>query len=202
MLKKKKRERDRERGSPETGTTPSAMAVRRTLDRTGPSARSFAGAFAADHRASGGASSHLVFVESPCRKEAAAGGPSPMGHAYTKHFVIHKDKRKIKICKALGTGRALLRGRVARTRRGRDAVCRQIGVPFNVAKLIGLRVEWARIRWRGSARVSARCGGGLAGTPPGPRQLRPERPQTPGPNPRGAAVSTTAQRHASSGALR
>lgn len=42
-----------------------------------------------------------VFVLSRCRKEAAAGGPDHglLGHNYTKHFVIHKDKRKIKICK-------------------------------------------------------------------------------------------------------
>lgn len=47
-----------------------------------------------------------VFVVRRCRKEAAAGGLSPglPGHEYTKHFVIHKDKRKIKICKTLGDG--------------------------------------------------------------------------------------------------
>lgn len=47
-----------------------------------------------------------VFVARRCRKEATAGGPSPLGNAYTKHFVIYKDKRKIKICK-LGTNSVL-----------------------------------------------------------------------------------------------
>lgn len=45
----------------------------------------------------------VFFVVEQCRKEATAGGLCPPG-AYTKHFVIHKDKRKIKICITLRLG--------------------------------------------------------------------------------------------------